>query len=112
MPRTALPVQTAALTGTALTFTAVTSASDAVVPNPGRVLLVNNASAGTITVTIRTNANVHGLTVPDRTVSVLASKIEAISCHPNASEHIQGDGTFWVDYSAIATVTSAYVQVA
>lgn len=111
MARTAYAVQSAAVTGTALTWTAPTTITDAAVPNAGRVLLVNNASASPITVTIHSNVAVHGLTVPDRTISIAAGKIEAISIHPAASEHLQGDGTFWIDYSSVATVTVAYVSV-
>jgi hypothetical protein len=106
------PVQSAALAGTALTFQAVTSNTDSVIPAPGRVLLVNNASASSVTLTLRTNFQVHSLVVPDRTVTIAAGKIEAISMTPTASEHLQGDGSFWLDYSATATVSAAYVSVA
>jgi hypothetical protein len=111
MARTAYTVQSAALAGTALTFAAPTLANDSAVPNAGRVLLVNNASASAVTVTLHSNYKVHNLTVPDRTVSVPAGSIGAISINPTATEHLQSDGTFWIDYSSITTVTVAFVSV-
>ncbi|MFF3353379.1 hypothetical protein ACFYWN_12140 [Streptomyces sp. NPDC002917] len=72
-----------------------------------RKLIVRNAAASPITVTIRSNSRVNGLTVPDRTVSVAASGMAYI---PEGPEALQTDGFVYVDWSSAVTVTAGLIE--
>lgn len=71
-------------------------------------LLVHNASAAPITVTIPTPAavTVAGLDVPDRVVTVDAAAYAYIVESPEAR---QSDGKVYCDFSAAASVTAALI---
>lgn len=105
-------VQTPAISGNQITWAAPTTATDSLFPGSGRVLLINNASAGVVTVTIPSNLQVHGLTVPDRTVAIPAGQIFGIAFPATTNEQQQADGSVNVNYSTVATVTYAFVQAA
>lgn len=110
MPRTALAVQRATSAGTQLTFNPVTSASDAVLPAKGRVLLVQNASASPVTVTIPSVKSVDNLVVPDRTITVTNGTTKAIAIGEHPLVGVEADALVYLNYSATATVTAAYVE--
>lgn len=111
MARTAtiLP-QSVSSNGLVVTFNAAT-ASDAFVPGTGRVLLVNNASGASINVTFPSNLAVDGLTVPDRVVALANGKTLVFETGGQFNESLESDGTVWVNYSALTSVTVALVQL-
>lgn len=111
MARANLTVQTAsaAVPRAAVTMTAVDGTNGNQWSYTGRrVLMVTNDSASAVTVTINSNANVHGLTVPNRTVSVAAGATALI---PEGSEARQDDGMVYVDWSAGTSVTAAVLEL-
>jgi hypothetical protein len=74
-----------------------------------RRLIVNNASASPVTVTVRTNGlTVSGLTVPNRTVTVAAGTFAFITESPEARQ--AADGMVYVDFSAATSVTAALID--
>lgn len=110
MPRVPLTVQAVPLTGLSITFNAVT-ANDSFYPANGRVLLVNNGSASSITVTVPSNLTLDGLVVPDRVMTVPAGKILAFEVGGSIDEGLEADGSVWINYSATTTVTAALIQI-
>lgn len=110
MPRTPLTVQRGGYTGSQVVFTAVTASNDAIAPSQGRALLVNNASASPLVITIPSNLTQDALVLPDRTVTVPAGQIWQLSFGALPKEGLQSDGTVWLNYGATATITAAYVE--
>jgi hypothetical protein len=113
MPRTSLTAQS--VTGSAplvpLTFGAVDAVNGNQWTYTGRRrLIVNNASASPVTVTVRTNtgSNVSGLTVPNRVITVAAGTMTFVIEGPEARQ--SADGMVYVDFSAATSVTAALVE--
>jgi hypothetical protein len=73
-----------------------------------RRLIVNNASASPVTVTVRTTVTVAGLVVPNRTVTVAAGTFAFITESPEARQ--SADGMVYVDFSAATSVTAALID--
>src|SRR5882724_11935498 len=72
-------------------------------------LIVNNGSAGSITVTVRATTGsklVDGTAVADKVVTVA---IGALQCINEASTELQADQNVYVDYSATGAAILAYV---
>ena len=73
-------------------------------------LIVNNASASPINVTIKSNgAQVGGLTVADTVIAVPNGATYAILI-PMPGYTIQSDGTTWINFSATTSVTAVIVH--
>lgn len=73
-------------------------------------LVVNNASGGSINVTVRATTGAtltDGTAIADKVVAVAAGAIRVIQ---EASTELQADGNVYVDYSASATVTAYIIQ--
>jgi hypothetical protein len=66
-----------------------------------RKLWVNNTDAASKTVTVRTNATIDGLVVPDRVFTLAAGGILPVR---ESAEHLQADGSCYVDFSAATGV--------
>ncbi|MFE7017561.1 hypothetical protein ACFVAQ_45080 [Streptomyces sp. NPDC057651] len=110
MPRTEITAQSvsAAVPLAAVTLGAVDSTNGNQWRYTGRrKLLVRNGAATAITVTIRSNTRVGGLTVPDRTLSVPAG---ATAYVPEGPEALQVDGLVYCDWSSGTTVTAALIE--
>lgn len=73
-------------------------------------LIVNNASASSMNVTVRATTGsklIDGTTVADKVVAVAAGALVVIN---EASTEQQADGNVYVDYSASASVTAYLLQ--
>jgi hypothetical protein len=113
MPRTTLTAQTvsAATPRVPLTFGPVDAVNGVQWPYTGRRrLIVNNASASPVTVTVRTRTPfaVAGLTVPNRIVTVAAGALAFII--ESAEARNATDGMVYVDFSAATSVTAALID--
>lgn len=100
------------LGGKAITFQAATATTgqttDTFTGGQAVHLLINNASAGTRTVTLVTPETVEGsLAVTDRTVSVPTATIWEV---PVPARYNDSTGTAYVTVDTVASVTYAVVQ--
>lgn len=103
--------QRAKIGGTALTFVAAAAGGDSVTPGNQSYLIVKNAAASPITVTVITPGNTKwGLPDPDIvSVSVPATTGEVIIGPIPAELANPSTGNVDVTYSAVTTVTVAHV---
>lgn len=106
MPRTAITAQETAHDGLTATYEAANVDGNSLTWGARRLLHVKNASAGAVTVTVPTPATVGGLDVADQAVAVAAGTETFIGPFPAAN------GNVHVDYSAVASVTVAALDVA
>jgi hypothetical protein len=97
------------LDGATVAFSAATGGGDTVVGGQGVHLLVNNASASPITVTLVTPETVDGtLAVADRPIVVTNATIREIPVPSRYNDAATGIAS--ITYSAVTTVTVASVQ--
>lgn len=78
-----------------------------------RLLLVDNASAGAITVTVQTPGTVQGLAIAESAVNVPAGALVAIALDAGVygrTSDLADGGRAYVDYSAVASVTRAVLE--
>lgn len=108
MPRTAITAQRVAVAGTALATEPANVDGNSVQMDSRRVLLVKNASAASVNVTLPTTTTLEGLTVGNRVVAVPAGADRYIR---PSSTAVQPTGAVNVDYSAVASVTVAVLEV-
>jgi hypothetical protein len=117
MARNLINAVTPTIDGTPYTFTAVSAVAgdgDAVVP--GTVLLINNASASPVTITLVTGGTSdQSLAIADYTFTIPAGTSEAVGPIPGGPTWIQqgglSDGRVHVDYSASTSITRAALIV-
>lgn len=103
-----LTYQQAKVSGTAVNLVAADVAGDKVVP--GGALMVRNASAGSINVTLDVPGNTkYGLANPDPVVAVAAGATTLIG--PLPGDLAGSDGLVAFTYSAVASVTVAAVSI-
>ncbi|WP_116051680.1 hypothetical protein [Amycolatopsis palatopharyngis] len=103
----ALTAQVIDTAGTAVTFASADVAGDTFKASNDRAKLkVDNASAGSITVTIPVHRSVVGLDVPDRVVAVAAGAFTEIPLLKSLYAD-PADGNIDITYSAVASVTVA-----
>lgn len=110
MARTARAPQALAYTGTTLNFTAVdgTNGEQWAYAGGRNKLLVNNASASAVIVTIKSNSTtLDGAVVPDHVVPVPANSIVGVVEGPT---ELEADGNVYVNYSASTSVTACLIQ--
>lgn len=110
MPRTAILPQTVTASGLTATYEAANVDGNSFTWAARRILHVVNDDAAGITVTIPTPATVNGLAVEDQTVAVGAGTDVFIGPF-GASAFRQDNSTVHVDYSAVASVTVAVLEV-
>lgn len=106
-----LAPQAVSKTGAAIVFTAATSGpGDTFVPNSRGVLIIKNASGGSITATIVIPGNTEfNQAQPDIAVVVTAAGEFAVGPFPqSAADPITGLIT--ITYSAVTSVTVAYLS--
>ena len=110
MARTAIVPQTMAPTGFVPSFAPANAVGGASIPGDGKTVIhVKNASASPINVTIQTPVQVDGLAVEERVVAVANGAEKIIG--PFNANYNQADGTVYVDYSAVTSVTVAAYQI-
>lgn len=115
MPRTALATQTADSDGLTVAFTAANVDGHSIPGGGQTILLVDNASAGAINVTVQTPATQDGLAVAEQVVAVPAGATSAIAgLSSRTFDRPSGatdPGQVYVDFSAVASVTVAALAV-
>jgi len=109
MARTALAVQSAAITGLETVYTAANADGHMVANNGEMFLHVKNAAVADITVTLKSIADPWGRT-GDKVITVTAAEERMIGPIPPLLYN-QADGTVNVDFSAVVTVTVAAVKL-
>jgi hypothetical protein len=110
--RTALTPIKPTSAGTALTYSAVSAAA---APDGNyfefdgsALLLVNNASGGSIDLTVDVPVSVDGVAVADRVIACPAGAVTIFK--PNAA-HRQANGQVHVNFSSATSVTAAILNV-
>lgn len=105
-----LTTQVIGQAGTAITFSnATASGGDQCATGDGVKLLINNASASSVTATLVTPGTVDGdLAIADRTFTVAAGAIGAIPMTDRYRDPATGLAT--VTYSAVTSVTVAVIR--
>jgi len=110
MARTAINYQQVVRTGLEETLEAANVDGNKIA-NDGRILLhVKNGGASPITVTVQTPGTVDGLSVSDMTIVVTNAEERFIGPFPPGIYN-QSDGSVYVDYSAVTSVTVAALRV-
>lgn len=109
MARTALTVIDVALAGTNPHPTAANVDGHSVTWARDLALVVRNSDASGKTVTLDVPNTLNGLTIPDRTVAVASNGTAVIPL--GASEYRQVDGTVFIDYSAVTSVTVGVIRL-
>ena len=110
MARTALTVQDIVRAGLSPSYTAAIADGHSFANN-GRVFAhIKNGDAAEKTITIQTPGTVDGLAVADRTVTIPASEERMIGPFAPA-QYNQGNGTVYLDYSAVTSVTVAAIRM-
>lgn len=104
---TAVPVA-AGIADVAAAAVAAAGGGDTAPVGPGRFLYANNASAGTITVTVATPGTVSGLAIADTAVPILAGDIALI---PLTNVHRGANGRAAITYSGVTSLTVAAFEL-
>ena len=114
MARTALTVNEVVETG--LTFSASSANADGhslvnTDRNAALFIYVNNGGGGSIDVTVQTPGTVRGNAIADVVVAVGAGAAKLIGPFP-ASIYNQSEGTVYVDFSGVSSVTVMGLKIA
>lgn len=104
MARTALTAAQIDEDGVVASLTSANADGHSIVFRSKLFLRVTNGSASSITVTVQTPKTVSGLAVADRPITVAAGATVYINLD-NADLYRQSNGTVYVDFSAVTTVT-------
>lgn len=110
MPRTAVTPQKATSAGLAVTFEPANVLGNSFTPAKGRSFIVRNGSGASITLTLPTPGTADGLAIADRSITVAAAAQTHVGVGNFPGIYGQTDGSVWVDYSAVTTVTVAVVD--
>jgi hypothetical protein len=115
MARTNLSVHSIDLDGLDFEANKIAASADGVaILNDGKTfVLVQNADAAGITITLKSNRVIHGLTLPDKTLAVGAGELQIVPLGPpdtfnqtTATETGGSDkGKAYVDFSAVTNVS-------
>lgn len=115
MARTALASQATVDEGITVAFTAANVDGHSIAGGGDVLLLVNNASAGSINVTVQTPGTTDGLAIAEQVVAVAAGAIKAIgpfrSTTYDRPSGAADAGMVYVDFSAVASVTVAALGI-
>mgnify|MGYP005823896815 CR=1 FL=1 len=110
--RTALVPQQITRAGLAPAFSAAVADGHSVA-NDGHVFIeVKNASGSAVTVTVQTPGMVDGLAIAELQVSVPATNGDKMIGPFPPGIYNQADGTIYVDFSAVTSVTVAALRMA
>lgn len=110
MARTAITAQVATPAGLAPAFEPANVDGNSFVLRQSRALRVKNGSGASVNVTIPTPGTVDGLAIADRVVAVAAGADMLIGLG-RGDVYRQTDGSVYVDYSAVTSVTVAVIDV-
>lgn len=110
MPRTALTPQVITTAGLVATLGAANAAGHSIVNSGNSFVVVANGAGAPINVTIQTPAVVLGEPVAERVVSVTNGTTAWIGPFPPATFN-QTDGTVYVDFSDVGTITCAAIRL-
>lgn len=111
MPRTKITPQRPVSTGLSLVLEAANALGNSIPADDRSILVVANGSAAAVNVTVPTPAVVDGdLAVPDRVVAVAAGATMYLAGFSGGA-YRQPDQTVSVDYSAVASVNVAVLQL-
>jgi hypothetical protein len=114
MSRVLLPVTNIAPTGIVLdTYLIAAEAAGNSFPidaDQKTIFVCKNGAGAPITLTFRTPPTVGGVAVAEQTVTVTNAKTEVVSNFPK-SLFQQTDGSCYVDYSAVTTITVAVLKL-
>lgn len=111
MARTALSAQQITSDGAVVTLSPANADGHSYPLRAGNVLHVNNGSGASINVTIQTPMVIdNSLAVPDRVIAVPAGAFRLVNLGEKP-EYRQNDGTAFVDFSAVASVTCGVFRV-
>jgi hypothetical protein len=109
MARTALSVQQVVRTGLTPSYGAANGSGGHSLPNSG-VEMVHVKTGGTgCVVTIQTPGTVDGLAVPDRTITIGTNSERMIGPFP-PGVYNQADGSIYIDFDSVTTVTIAAIR--
>jgi hypothetical protein len=111
MPRTLVTPQQVTSAGVSPTFEAANVLGNSVALAYGRCIRVKNASGSAVTVTIPTPGTIDGLAITDRTINVPATTGDVMIALGKGDAYRNTDGTAYIDYSAVTSVTVAVVDV-
>jgi len=111
MARTALDPQVLTAVGIAPTFADANADGHSIPGDTRTVVEVKNGSASSIDVTVRTPATAGDLLIEERIVAVPASTGDKIIGPFSAGLYNQADGSVYIDFSAVTTVTVACYKV-
>jgi hypothetical protein len=109
VPRTAITPQVPN-PAAQVTYEAANVLGNSFGPRPGRGVHIKNGSGGSITVTLPTPGTINGLAIADRTVAITAGTDQFIGIGVG-NEYIQSDGSAYIDYSAVTSVTVAVIDL-
>jgi len=111
MARIAATIQETAPTGVVPSFAAA-NADGYYMQNTGREApYIKNGSGAPITVTAQTPQVVGGLAVTEQIVTIAAGSEKMMGPFKPASLYNQADGTVHLDFSAVASVTIAFIRI-
>lgn len=100
MARDTIPTYSASPAGQTVTYLAATAANNALVENNGRVVLIaNNATGGSLNVTVVTGGTVGGLAIADQVIAVAAGATRLLGPFPVDTFNQPGTSTLHVDVS-------------
>lgn len=110
MARSALTIQQVARTGIIPSYGAANVDGNSI-SNDGQVFLhIKNGGASPINVTVQVPTQVDGMAITARVVAVANASEKMIGPFP-PNLFNQSDGSLYVDYSAVTTVTVAAVRL-
>lgn len=105
MPRTAITAQSITSTGVTSAYEPANVLGNSLAYVRGRFIEIKNGSGSTITVTVQTPGSIDGnLAIPDRTFTVAAGA-DGKWAAGDGNAYRQTDGSIFVDYSAVTSVT-------
>ncbi|RBY82681.1 hypothetical protein [Blastococcus sp. TF02A-26] len=110
MARTAITPQVATPAGLTPAFEPANVDGNSFVLRQARALRIKNGSGVSINVTLPTPGTVDGLAIADRVVAVPAGADMLIGLS-RGDAYRQTDGSVYVDYSAVASVTVAVLDI-
>jgi hypothetical protein len=113
MARSALTIQTVGIAGATISTAAANADGNSIVADEAAkvILQVANGGGSSITVTIPATGKAYGIDLEDQTITVAAGATKHIAgLEPGAFQ--QTDGTVYVNYSGVSSVTVAAFRIA
>jgi FtsP/CotA-like multicopper oxidase with cupredoxin domain len=115
MARTALASQTADADGLTVAFTAANVDGHTIGGGGDVILLVDNASGGTVDVTVQTPATQDGLAIADQVITCADAAVTAIAGLASRTydrpSGATDAGKVYVDFASVTSVTVAALEV-